>query len=169
MRALLVADFLTIIHDLHGLLLVLFNFDYGKGVPKPFVLSDGSGPNSLVFYQRPIGKQMTLPVHRVLPRVEQLGEALTDDHHAFATVFVGVVEVAPFLNRHPEPIEETRRYHLELGSKILSVRADARVSTREALTSLPRGILFCAAVCTFEALASLGAVVSGPCVRLRRG
>src|SRR5215471_2772123 len=62
-------------------------------------------------------------VHCVLPGVEQRGKALTDDDHAFGTLFVGVVEVAAFLKRHTECIEESRRYHAELGSKVLTVRA----------------------------------------------
>src|ERR1700733_11883818 len=62
-------------------------------------------------------------VHRVLPWIEHLCEALTDDDHAFGTVLVAVVEVATLLNRHSERIEESRRYRPELCAEILTVRA----------------------------------------------
>ncbi len=45
-------------------------------------------------------------VDRILPRVERLGKALTDDDHAFRAVPVAVLEVATFPKRHTERVSK---------------------------------------------------------------
>src|SRR6185503_8997370 len=61
------------------------------------------------------------PVQRILPRVQQVGQALADDHHTLGTILIAVIEVASCDNRNAKGRKESRRNRAELRVVILSV------------------------------------------------
>src|SRR4029077_14288336 len=62
-----------------------------------------------------------LAIHRILGRVQHVGEALANDHHAFVAVLVAVIEVSAVQNGHAHRLEPSRRDRAEDGAEILSI------------------------------------------------